>query len=67
MSNKEIIDYLKSLHCYKDEDMFYEQKMLEDNATIQVRDLVERFVEVDKEYNNSDWNILQILTNIRMI
>ena len=67
MSDKEIIDYLKSLHCYKDEDMFYEKNMLEDNKTIKVRDLVERFVEIDKEYSNEGWNILQILTNIRMV
>ena len=41
--------------------------MLKDNETIKVRDLVERFVEVDKEYSNEDWNILQILANIGMV
>jgi hypothetical protein len=30
-------------------------------------DLVERFIDVDKEFNGESWNILQILSNIDII
>lgn len=30
-------------------------------------DLVNRFVEVDEEYNHEPWNLMQILANINLI
>lgn len=62
-----MLDYLKSLKIYENETLFYEEKMINSNKTIPIKDLVERFIEIDKEYNNQSWNILQILTNINMI
>ena len=47
--------------------LLYVKDMLNDNKTIPVAELVERMVEIDKEFNGQPWNILQILTNIDMI
>ena len=41
--------------------------MLDENKTVPIRDLVERFVGIDKEFNGSHWNIMQILKNIDMV
>lgn len=44
------------------------EKILKDGDTlVSKRDLLERFCEVDKEYNGSPWNLLQILTNIHIL
>ena len=43
------------------------KKMLDENKTIPIRDLVERFVGIDKEFHGEPWNIRQILTNMDMI
>ena len=69
MTNKEIIDYLASTGLYEntESDMYYEKKMLDENKTVPIRDLVERFVDVDKEFNGEHWNIMQILKNIDMV
>lgn len=69
MKNEEIIDYLMSTGLYEntDVDMFYEKKMLDENKTVPIRDLVERFVDVDKEFNRESLNIMQILSNIDAI
>lgn len=67
MNKQDMLDYLKSLKIYENETLFYEEKMINSNKTIPIKDLVERFIEIDKEYNNQSWNILQILTNINMI
>ena len=69
MKNEEIIDYLMSTGLYENTnvDMFYEKKMIDEEKTVPIRDLVERFVGVDKEFNGEPWNIRQILTNIDMI
>lgn len=69
MKTEEIIDYLMSTGLYEntDVDMFYEKKMLDENKTVSIRDLIERFVGVDKEFHGEPWNIRQILTNIDMI
>jgi hypothetical protein len=67
MKKNEMLNYLKSLEIYKKETLFYEEKMINSNKTIPIKDLVERFIEIDKEHNNQSWNILQILTNINMI
>lgn len=69
MKNEEIIDYLMSTGLYEntDVDMFYEKKMLDENKTVPIRDLVERFIDVDKEFTGKPWNIMQILKNIDMV
>lgn len=41
--------------------------MINSDKTIPISELVERLIEVDKEYNGQPWNIKQILTNIDMI
>ena len=44
------------------------ERILKDGDTLLTkRDLLERFCEVDKEYNGSPWNLLQILTNINIL
>ena len=37
------------------------------NKTIPIKELVKRFIEIDKEYNGESWNIKQILANIDII
>lgn len=69
MTNQEIIDYLMSTGLYEntDVDMYYEKRMLNENKIVPIRDLVERFVDVDKEFNGESLNIMQILKNIDAI
>lgn len=69
MTKQEILDYLKQTGLYDDSKtaLLYVKDMLNDNKTIPVAELVERMVEIDKEFNGQPWNILQILTNIDMI
>lgn len=69
MSEDEMLEYLMSTGLYEntDVDIFYEKKMMKSNKTISIRDLVERFIGVDKEFNGEPWNIRQILTNIDMV
>lgn len=44
------------------------ERILKDGDTLLTkRELLERFCEVDKEYNGSPWNLLQILTNIHIL
>ena len=68
MTNQEAIEYLKSTELYdKNENFFYEKRMLDTDKTIFIEDLVKRFIEIDKKFNGRPWNIMQILTNINMI
>ena len=68
MTEQEMIDYLKSTGLYEEhEDFFYEKEMINTNKTVQISDLIERFIEIDKEFEGRHWNILQIITNINMI
>lgn len=69
MTRQEMIDYLLSTNLYEegDKDLYYEKHMIDDGKTVPIRDLVERFIEIDKEFNGESWNILQILKNINMI
>ena len=74
MSKKEMLDYLLSTGLYEKGTENYpyinlsdEQEMIETDKTIPIKDLVERFIEIDKEYNGEPWNILQILSNINII
>ena len=51
----------------KDLNGLKEQIFKEGNTLISKQDLIERFVEIDNEYKNSHWNLLQILTNIDIL
>lgn len=69
MTIEEMKTYLMSTGLYEntDVDMFYENRMMKTDKTIPIKELVERVVEIDKEYDNEPWNIRQILTNIDII
>ena len=74
MEEKEMLDYLLSTGLYENGternpymDLYYEQKMMETEKTIPIKDLVKRLIEIDREYNGESWNIMQILSNINMI
>lgn len=69
MTKEEMKTYLMSTGLYEntDTDMFYEDRMMDTDKTIPIKNLVERVVSVDKEFGNKPWNIRQILTNIDMI
>ena len=74
MSEQEMLDYLISTGLYEvtDEkqtynDLFYEYRMIKTGKTVPIKDLVERFIEIDKEYNGEPRNIKQILANINII
>lgn len=58
---KEREEYLK--------DVYERIKRLEEDygKYIPLQDLVERFVEIDEEYNGEPWNLLQILANISLL
>jgi hypothetical protein len=44
------------------------EQIIEDGDTlVSKRDLLERFCEMDKEYNSEPWNLLQILANINIL
>lgn len=63
-----MIDYLKSTKQYENESTYYEEQMMDSNKTIPINELVERFISIDKEYNNNkSWNIMQILANIHIL
>ena len=68
MTIEEMCDYLSLHKAYKkEEDLYYEKRMMETDKTIPISELVERFIEVDKEFRGEPWNILQILANINII
>lgn len=62
-------EYLVSTGLYENTrcDLYYPERMIDTDKTVPISDLVERFIDVDKEFNGESWNILQILTNINMI
>lgn len=71
---KEMLDYLLSTGLYEKgskkhpyKNLYYEQKMINTDKTIPIKELIERFIEIDKEYDGRPWNIQQILANIDMI
>ena len=74
MSEQEMLDYLISTGLYEItsknssyRSLYYEQRMIKTNKTIPIKELVKRFIEIDKEYNGEPWNIKQILANIDII
>jgi hypothetical protein len=44
-----------------------EQILKEGNTLVSKRDLLERFCDMDEEYNGEPWNLLQILANINIL
>ena len=51
----------------KDLNELKEQILKEGDTLVSKRDLLERFCEIDKEYNGESWNLLQILSNINVL
>lgn len=51
----------------KDLSEMKEQILKEGNTLLTKRDLLERFCEIDKEYEGHPWNLLQILANINIL
>ena len=74
MSEQEMLDYLISTGLYEItsknspyRSLYYEQRMIKTDKTVPIKELVKRFIEIDKEYNGEPWNIKQILANINII
>lgn len=44
-----------------------EELLTREDQYITFKDLVERFDKVDKEYNHSPWNLLQIYSNFNIL
>ncbi len=62
-----MLKYLLSTGLWQYDSLLDEEDMMDTDKTVPIKDLVERFVEIDKEYNGESWNIKQILANINMI
>lgn len=63
MTDEEYKDYLDKYI----EDNYYDKQMLNNHSEYcKISDLAKRFIEIDKEYSHSDWNLTQILANIRL-
>jgi hypothetical protein len=74
MAEQEMLDYLLSTGLYEKgstrrpyKNMFCEKRMLCTDDTIPIKDLVKRFIKMDKYRNGQPWNIRQILANIDII
>ena len=57
----------KNLEYEKDLNELKEQILKEGNTLLTKQDLLERFCEIDKEYDGRPWNLLQILANINIL
>lgn len=67
MTKQEKLDYLRSTGLWEEKnDLFYEEKMMDSQEIVTIKDLTERFIDIDREFNGRPWNILQILANIRL-
>lgn len=69
MRDETILKYLSTTPCYREGDssLFDEEEMLKGNKYVPLRDVVERFVDIDRYYRGEPWNIKQILKNLNMI
>lgn len=75
MNKEEMCDYLISTGLYERKrldlsyelDLSYVKDMIDSDKTIPIKDLVERFIDIDKHYKGEPWNIRQILTTINII
>ena len=43
------------------------EELKNNSGYVSVLELVDRFVDIDNEYNHEPWNLLQILANINMV
>lgn len=63
----------KEENHYTDEDYvsnvnYYIERLTENkNLYVNLSELVNRFIDVDEEYNHEGWNLMQILANINMV
>ena len=69
-----MLDYLLSTGLYDSgskkrpyASLYNEQRMMDSDKTVPVKELVERFIRIDKACGGDPWNIKQILANIDMI
>ena len=74
MNKEEMLDYLLSTGLYDSgskkrpyASLYNEQRMMDSDKTVPVKELVERFIGIDKTFGGEPWNIQQILANIDMI
>lgn len=67
MTKQEKLDYLRSTGLWEEEDdLYYEDRMMDSQEIVTIKDLTERFIDIDREFNGRPWNLLQILANIRL-
>lgn len=67
MTKQEKLDYLRSTGLWEEEDdLYYEDRMMDSQKIVTIKDLTERFIDIDREFNGRPWNLLQILANIRL-
>ena len=53
---------------YREQTEEYIRELTRDTELyVNLSELVERFVEIDEYYNHEDWNLMQILANIKML
>lgn len=50
----------------KEIEILKEELLKKKTDFINVSELAERLIQLDNEYNNESWNLLQILTNIKL-
>ena len=74
MNKEEMLDYLLSTGLYDVwskkrpyASLYNEYRMIDSDKTVPVKELVERFIGIDKAFGGEPWNIQQILANIDMI
>ena len=74
MNKEEMLDYLLSTGLYDVwskkrpyASLYNAQRMMDSDKTVPVKELVERFIRIDKACGDDPWNIKQILANIDMI
>lgn len=74
MDKQEMLSYLISTGLYeiRCKDRPYtilddELRMMNSDKTVPIKELVERFIGIDKAFGGEPWNIKQILANIDMI
>lgn len=67
LERKEILDYLEDTELFSRSDLRNADNTLNNNQSVPVNELAERFIKIDKEFSGRPWNILQILSQINMI
>lgn len=67
-----LVDYIwefrKTFEEYTEEVQTYVDYLTSDkDCYVNLTELVERFVEIDEEYNHENWNLMQILANFNLM